>query len=271
MREVIKMKIGLIGAGCIGQFLLQEINLNGTIPDAAIKYIFDERSPSPHYLQEILVKFGCRHISDKTDFLHADVDLYVECANPEVAKTYAIDIIACGKSLLMVSSGALVDTDFFNRINQLCRENHCQVFVPSGAIGGLDALRAAKAIGEIEYVQLTTRKPPQALALNREIDEPVVVFSGSASEAIAKFPQNMNVAISLSLAGIGAEKTNVKIMADPNIERNVHEIWAKGAFGEMKAQFENEPMPSNPKSSYLAALSTLSTLQRIVEPVKIGF
>ncbi|MHB1652600.1 MAG: aspartate dehydrogenase [Desulfitobacteriaceae bacterium] len=265
------MKIGLIGSGSIGQFLLQEINLKKILPNVTIKSIFDERSELLEFLKEISCKFDCEYVTDKTKFLLSDIDLYVECANPVVAKTYALEILKQGKNMLIVSVGALVDEDFIIQISNLCIENNCQVYIPSGAIGGLDALSAARVLGEIEYVRLITRKPPKALSLKVENDEPVVVFCGTAAEAIAKFPQNINVAISLSLAGIGAKKTSVTIIADPNVKRNVHEIWVKGAFGEMRVQVENFSMPSNPKTSYLAALSTLSILQRIVEPIKFGY
>jgi aspartate dehydrogenase len=264
------LKIGLIGSGSIGQFLLQEINFNKRLSNVKITSIFDERSGLHEHVKHISDKFDCEYVTDKTEFFLSDIDLYVECANPDVAKAYALEILKQGKNMLIVSAGALVDRDFTMQITNICNENNCQVFIPSGGIGGLDILQAARILGEIEQVQLTTRKPPNALSLMMEISEPVVVFSGTAAEAIAKFPRNMNVAISLSLAGIGVEQTMVKIVADPNVQRNIHEVWVKGAFGEMKLNLENFPMPTNPKTSYLAALSTLSMLRQMVEPIKIG-
>lgn len=264
------IKIGMIGTGSIGQFLLQEVNVKKRISNVTITSILDERPGTLEHLQQISGKFDCAYVTDKTEFLLSEVDLCVECANSDVAKTYALDIVKHGKNMLMVSAGALVDRDFTIQLTKLCVENNCQVSIPSGAIGGLDVLRAAKVLGEIELVKLTTRKPPNALSLKTENNEPTVVFSGTAAEAIARFPQNMNVAISLSLAGIGVEQTSVTLLVDPNVERNIHEVWMKGAFGEMKLYLENIPFASNPKTSYLTALSTLSTLNRMVEPIKIG-
>jgi aspartate dehydrogenase len=264
------LKIGLIGSGSIGQFLLQEINFNKRLSNVRITSVFDGRPGLHEHVKHISDKFDCEYVTDKMEFFLSDIDLYVECAHPDVAKAYALEILKQGKNMLIVSAGALVDRDFTMQITNICNENNCQVFIPSGGIGGLDILQAARVLGEIEQVQLTTRKPPNALSLMMEISEPVVVFSGTAAEAIAKFPRNMNVAISLSLAGIGVEQTIVKIVADPNVERNIHEVWVKGAFGEMKLNLENFPMPTNPKTSYLAALSTLSMLRQMVEPIKIG-
>jgi aspartate dehydrogenase len=264
------LKIGLIGTGGIGQFLLQEINFNKRLSNVRITSIFDERPGLLEHVQHISDKFDCEYVTDKMEFFLSDIDLFVECANPDVAKTYALEILKHGKNMLIVSVGALVDQDFTMQITNICSENNCHVFIPSGAIGSLDVLQAARVLGEIEQVQLITRKPPNALSLMMEISEPVVVFSGTAAEAIAKFPRNMNVAISLSLAGIGVEQTIVKIVADPKVERNLHEVWVKGAFGEMRLQLENFSLPTNPKTSYLAALSTLSMLRQMVEPIKIG-
>jgi aspartate dehydrogenase len=263
------LKIGLIGTGSIGQFLLQEINYKKRLSNVTITSIFDERPGFLKHVQHISDKFDCEYVTDKMDFFLSDIDLFVECANPDVAKTYALEILKQGKNMLMVSVGALVDSDFKLQITNICSENNCHVYIPSGAIGSLDVLQAAR-LEEIEQVQLITRKPPKALSLNMEISEPVVVFSGTAAEAIAKFPRNMNVAISLSLAGIGVEQTIVKIIADPTVERNIHEVWVKGAFGEMRLHLENFSMPTNPKTSYLTALSTLSMLRQMVEPIKIG-
>src|SRR5699024_723205 len=120
---------------------------------------------------------------------------------------------------------------------------------------------SAKAVGNLESVQVTTRKPPAALGMENKITEEEETFSGSAAEAIKLFPRNMNIAIAVSLAGLGADETDVKVIADPTIDKNKHTISANGAFGEFTIEIINDAMPSNPKTSYLAALSVLASIQ----------
>lgn len=264
------MRIGIIGCGNIGLFLLEKINLEKTLPNAVITSIFDERAESQEKLEQLAKQYQCAYMKDKAAFLGSDLDLVVECAHPTVAQQYAVDIIKSGKDILITSVGALVDQNLLAQLTSLASAKNSTIYVPSGAIGGLDALSAAKALGEIERVQLTTRKPPQALAVQVEGDEPQTVFSGTAAEAIRNFPQNINVAITLSLAGLGIDETKVLILADPNVERNIHEISMQGSFGHVQVTLENLPMPNNPKTSYLTALSALSTLKNINQPIKIG-
>lgn len=139
---------------------------------------------------------------------------------------------------------------------------------------GIDALKAARLHG-LEKVILTTRKPPGSLGRIEGIDldhltEPRVVYEGKATEAVVKFPQNVNVAATISLAGVGPEKTQVRVVADPTINQNIHEIQVHGAFGSFEIRLANNPSPENPKTSFLACLSVLCLLKRIQEGVQIG-
>jgi aspartate dehydrogenase len=162
---------------------------------------------------------------------------------------------------------------------RLARQKNCHLYLPSGALAGLDGVKSAAA-GSIDSVTLTTRKPPAGLRgapylVREDIDldsltEEKVVFEGTAEEAVQGFPRNINVAAALSLAGIGAAKTRVRIVADPKISRNVHEVEVKGEFGRLVSRTENLPSPSNPKTSFLAILSAMATLKAIVSPVRIG-
>lgn len=154
-----------------------------------------------------------------------------------------------------------------------------KVYIPSGAIAGLDGLKAA-ALGRIDEVTLTTRKTPENLRdapyIEKRgvdigaIEEPTLIYEGPALEACRLFPANVNVAASLSLAGVGPEKTRVRIIADPTLRKNVHEIDVKGEFGCLKVHVENVPSPDNPKTSYLAALSAIATLRKITEDIQVG-
>jgi aspartate dehydrogenase len=154
------------------------------------------------------------------------------------------------------------------------KENGCRIHIPSGAIGAIDALKAAKLYG-LEEVTLTTRKPPSSLGNIEEIDlehlgESRILYEGWATEAVVKFPQNVNVAATISLAGVGPKKTKVRIIADPTIDRNIHEIQARGAFGSFEIRLVNNPSPDNPKTSFLACLSVISLLKRTQDTVQIG-
>lgn len=162
---------------------------------------------------------------------------------------------------------------------QLAREKNCRIYLPSGALTGLDGVKSA-AVGRIDSVTLTTRKPPAGLSgapyLAREgidlssLREEKVIFEGSAEEAVEGFPRNINVAATLSLAGIGVAKTRVRIIADPKISRNIHEIEVEGEFGRLISRTENLPSPSNPKTSLLAIFSAIATLKSLASPVRIG-
>jgi aspartate dehydrogenase len=154
-----------------------------------------------------------------------------------------------------------------------------RLYVPSGAIAGLDAIKGAM-LGRVFKVTLTTRKSPRALegapyVVKKGIDlgalkEPTTIFSGSAEEAVPAFPANINVAAALSLAGIGADKTLVRIIADPACDKNIHEIEVEGDFGRLVTRMENVPSPHNPKTSYMAALSAIGLLQRITASLVVG-
>jgi len=266
------MKIGLIGCGAIGTVLADFIDKQD---DLELACIFDlDRRRESELLGKLEKKPRAARSLDDMD----GCDLIIEAASKSAVTDYALDIL--DKSDLMVMSvGALVDERLLADIKSKAGENGRHVYVPSGAIAGLDGIKAASIDG-IKKVTLTTRKLPASLegapyALKnnislRSIRKPTVIFEGSAREAVEGFPQNVNVAAALALAGVGPEKTRVRIIADPFAERNIHEIDAEGEFGSMKLVTENVPSPGNPKTSYLAALSAIATLKKIKENVVIG-
>jgi aspartate dehydrogenase len=141
------------------------------------------------------------------------------------------------------------------------------VHVPSGALGGLDALQAL-ALAGLDEVRLTTRKPPRGLGLDVAVE--TVVFEGSAREAIALFPANVNVAVALSFAGIGPDRTQVRVIADPVLDRNTHTVYARGPAGEIEFTSRNVPFPENLKTSWLAALSAIATLRKLSAQLRVG-
>lgn len=154
-----------------------------------------------------------------------------------------------------------------------------RIFIPSGAIGGIDLIKAA-GVGKIYSVEITTKKPLDALKgapffshvdldLNSILGEQVI-YEGKAGEAVKMFPQNVNVAATLSLAGIGAQRTRVKIATSRTLKKNIHEIAVEGEFGRACFSIENEPSRANAKTSRLAAYSAIATLEKILYGVEIG-
>jgi len=141
------------------------------------------------------------------------------------------------------------------------------IHAPSGALGGLDAIQAM-AIAGLDEVTLTTRKPPAGLGM--DVTEETLLFEGSAREVIAKYPKNVNVAVALSLAGIGPDLTRVRLVADPAITRNTHHVVARGAAGEVEFTSRNVPSPDNPATSYLAALSAIALLKKLASRLQVG-
>lgn len=141
------------------------------------------------------------------------------------------------------------------------------VHAPSGALGGLDAVQAL-AVAGLDEVRLTTRKPPAGLGM--AVTEETVVFEGSARDAIERYPANVNVAVALSLAGIGPDRTVMRLVADPTLDRNTHTVYARGAAGEIEFTSRNLPFPENPKTSWLAALSAIALLRRLSAQLQVG-
>lgn len=273
MKEVIQpmetlVRIGLLGCGSIGRTIAQASQADSSIK-ARLCYLYD-REPSQTESLAAELKTGVSVVGSVEDFLSAPFDLLVECASQEAVRNHAEEALRNGKDLLIMSVGALMEDNLRERLYTLAAEKFRTIHIPSGAIGGLDIVRAAKE-GELYEVKLTTRKNPSALAgapyfRERGIDpgdlrEKVTLYEGPAKEAVRLFPANVNVAAVLSLMGLGGDKTKVQIVADPEISVNIHEIEITGSFGKAKITVENLPDPTNPKTSALAALSAIETLR----------
>jgi aspartate dehydrogenase len=149
------------------------------------------------------------------------------------------------------------------------------VYVVSGAIAGLDAISSA-AVGELSEVTHSIRKPPRAFLLPEEAAEversgqPRELFVGTAREAAPRFPENVNVAAAVSLAGIGLDRTLVRVVADPTVSRNTHDVVAKGYFGEVRILIQGIPSDVNPKTGRLTALSVVKAIRQLTDPVIVG-
>ncbi len=266
------LPVGLIGLGSMGSFVAREI-MRGEIPGILLVAAADIKPPSPDLLQE-LRKHSVSVVQSFEGLGDFPIRLVIECANQKVVTECADFFLARGVDLLLMSVGALVQGSLFSRLSARAEEKGCRIYLPSGAIGAIDALQAARLRG-LDEVTLTTRKPPQSLGqiegVNPEdLREPKVLFEGPATEAVVKFPQNVNVAATLSLVGLGPEKTRVRVVADPGVQQNIHEIHARGAFGSLEIRLANWPNPDNPKTSLLSCLSVVSLLKRVRGTVQMG-
>jgi aspartate dehydrogenase len=258
------MNIGIIGTGNIAAYLLEQVNTN-QLADGRVIAIFGRNQEAGQQLSE---KFEADFYTDLKAFLTLPLDMVVEAATVEAARLYLKEVVLHQKDLTVSSIGVFKDAGFLEEVKSLAESAGTHIFLPSGAIGGLDLLQSAKAAGGLHRVGITTRKSPASLGI--EADEERVLFDGAAYDAVEKFPKNVNVALVLALAGIGAEKTRVRVIVDPAVEQNTHTIEAEGDFGRMQLHIENNPMPSNPKTSLLAALSILSVLQNKERALRIG-
>ena len=265
-------KIGIIGCGAIGT----EIAL--AVDKGDINVILHGCNDVDKNKYEILIK-KLNKIKPKflqKESLIKQVDLVIECAKKDAVKEFFELAIKHRKDVMFLSAGGVLEN--FNLVEEAKRKG-INVYVPSGAVVGIDGLDAAKYHG-LSKVVLITRKPPNAFAGNEyllkknidisKITGETVIFEGPAREAIKEFPANINVAATLSMAGLGPDETKVKIIADPFVTANTHEIIVEGDFGRFRAISENLPSPTNPKTSYLTALSTIVMIKKIVDPIHIG-
>ncbi len=220
----------------------------------------------------------CTTVSD--DLInHPDVDFVIEAASQAAVRGVAEKVLRAGKSLLIMSAGALRDDALTRRLEELARAKGVRVYLPSGAICGLDGVKAA-TVEEVTRAEIITTKHPRALEgapylvehkiQLGKITAPTMVYRGLARDAARWFPENVNVAVALSLAGIGVDHTTVTLIADPEATRTRHEVTVVGAFGELQTVVTNRVHPANPKTSYLAALAAIRTLRKITEPIQIG-
>lgn len=245
-----RLNIGLIGGGAIATFLLEEIEKK-QIEGIHIQSVLVRDKEKYAHLRQ----YGVDLYTDVHAFVDSSVDLVVEAATVEAVKE-SIPVVLKKKDVILISIGALVDEAFLQELKQIAADSNRALYLPSGAIGSLDLLQNADALGGVESVTLTTRKPAHTLT-DELLEKEQILFTGSAREAIAQFPKNVNVAIVLALAGIGMDRTKVQVIADPTTDKNAHTISIEGAFGSSELTVTNEPLPSNPRTSYLAAISVL--------------
>jgi aspartate dehydrogenase len=267
------MRITIVGCGSRGSKLAQAAD---EMMEVKRIYLVDSDKERAEQVAAGLKK--AELVEDVEEELY-HCDLVIECATQDAAREVIPKVVARGVDIMVMSVGALVDDEFRESITEKAKQCEAKVYIPSGAICGTDGLRAS-TVGEIESVELITTKPPvsfegvkyiQDKGIDlKSIKEKTILYTGPAREAVQLFPRNVNVAATVSIMGIGFDKTMVTIAADPNIKINSHELKIKGEFGEMTTHTYNVPSPINPKTSNLSVFSAISALQRIVKSQWIG-
>jgi aspartate dehydrogenase len=202
-------------------------------------------------------------------------DIVIECAPGNLLRSIVAPFVASGKTAVVLSAGALLDHE---DLIELARQTGGQIVVPTGALIGLDAVTAA-AVGKIHSVRMVTRKPILGLIgapyiVENDIDieritEPLKIFDGTAREAARGFPANLNVAVALSLAGVGPDRTKLEIWADPAVTRNTHRIDVESDSSRFSMTIENIPS-ENPKTGLITALSVIAYLRKHRASLRIG-
>jgi aspartate dehydrogenase len=250
------IRVGLLGCGNIGHLLVAHAE------GFEITALYDQDAERARELAQR--SEGVAYDSFEA-FVAADVDLVVEAASIRAVRAHGEAVLAAGRDFVVMSVGALADRDFRARLREAAIAARRRVYVPSGAVMGLDNLKVGR-IGGIDTVVLKTTKSPVSLGLN--VSERTLVFRGRAHDCVQAFPKNINVSVALELAS-GSE-IEVELWADPAVDRNIHEIRAEGPFGDAYIRVENVPSPDNPATSYLAALSILVLLRDLGEPIVVG-
>jgi aspartate dehydrogenase len=268
------IKVAIIGCGAIGREIAHSIDAK-KIPNCKLSILFDIDTQKLEYVCNELNAKPSSTFNDFNELIsskdYQNVNLVIEAASIKAAQTYMATILEQEKDIMIMSIGAFSDPVFYESIIQLLNNTDRHVFLPSGAIGGADIISSVKDY--IEDVTIVTTKSNKSLKgapyfFNKSIDidtikEKKVIFDGNAIDAIKEFPSNINISALVSLAGIGFEKTRVKIIVDPKIINNQHEIHVKWKFGSFQIKVDNMPSPDNPKTSYLAVLSAIECLRGI--------
>jgi aspartate dehydrogenase len=270
------MRVGIIGGGTIARLFLEHIR-RGELGDARVVAIAGRNDRSRG--KPLAAEFGVPFVTGLEGLLGGKPDVVVEAASHEAVQEYVETLLGRGIATIVLSGGALADDALRARLERAASTSGALLYVPSGGIGGLDALKAACVAG-VEEVTIAVTKPPAAwkgipyvegLGIDlAALEEPRVLFDGPAREGVPLFPANVNIAAVLSLAGIGFDRTRLKVVADPALVYNTHYIDIRGSTGNIAIKLENVPAPENPKTAWLACYSALAALQSAKASVRYG-
>lgn len=257
-------KTGIAGIGAIGGAVARALTQGHGIAGFHLACVSDLAETNP---------FGVPNVD--FDTMARECDLIIECLPADIVPSLAHKVFAANKDIIFISSAALL---VYPEILEAHKHSRSRVYVPSGALSGLDGVKAMREMG-IKSSKIATTKKPSGYAgapyvvengiKLESITENTRIFEGNALEASRGFPANINVAATLSLAGIGAENTRVEIWANPHARGNAHEITVQSEYSTMTSRIENMPDPQNPKSSVLAAQSIVALLRDMTRAVVV--
>lgn len=270
------MRIGLIGGGAIARLFLEQAG-RGAMGEADVVAVMgrNDRSRGKTLARE----FGIAFVTERDGLVASRPEVVIEAASHAAVREHVEALLSSGIAVIVLSAGALADDRLRERLERAAAQHCALLYVPSGGIGGLDALKAACAAGADE-VNIAVTKPPAAwkniayverlgIDLDR-LDAAVTLFEGTAREGVPHFPANVNIAAALSLAGIGFDRTRLTVVADPALEFNTHFIRIRGPTGSIDLRFENLPSPDNPKTAMLACFSALAAFKQFNSAVRYG-
>jgi len=270
------MRVAIIGGGTIARLILEHMK-RGDLADTEVVAILGRSTASRGKL--LAEEHGVTFVATLQALIAARPDVVVEAASHQAVRAYAEPLLARGTALIVLSGGALCDDALRDTLERAARASGALLYVPSGGIGGLDALKAACLAG-VNTVTIAVTKPPAAwkgipyvdeLAIDLDgLRERRVLFEGTARAGVPHFPANVNIAAGLALAGIGFDRTRLRVVADPALTYNTHHIEVSGASGDFSMKFENVPAPDNPKTAWLACYSALAALRAAKNPVRYG-
>lgn len=269
------LRLAIAGLGAIGTEVARAVRA-GEAPGVEIAAVVE---PIPGPTRDHLAAAGVPVHIDLDSLDWDSLDAVLEAASQAALRTIAPQVLKRGVNLVALSAGATLDGDFLASLLSAAQASGARIWVPSGAIGALDVIRAAR-VGHVASITLTTTKPPVALVDApwvveqgidlTSIDDRLVIFSGGPVEAVRGFPQNVNVAALLALAADDPDRLRVTVVADPAAPGNVHEVEAIGSFGSMRLRLENRPSETNPKTSALAAQSVIALLRQLGSPLRFA-
>ena len=270
------MRIALLGGGTIARLVLEHIG-RGDLPGFEVIAVAGRSAGSRG--AALARAHGVPFVVGCGALLALRPQAIIEAASHDAVRVHLVELLDAGIGVIVLSAGALADDRLRALAEAASRRSGAQLYVPSGGIGGLDALKAACAAG-VDGVSIQVSKPPAAWkniayvdALDVDLDgltEPRTLFKGAAREGVPHFPQNVNIAAVLALAGIGFDRTQLEVVADPALTHNTHTIRVTGKTGRFTVVLENVPAPDNPKTAWLACYSALAALKSLGTGIRYG-
>ena len=270
------LRTALLGGGTIARLVLEQVR-QGALPGIELIAVAGRSRSSP--AAALARDFGVDYVVGGEALLAKRPDAVLEAASHEAVRQHLVRLLDAGIGVVVLSAGALADDTLRSDAEAAASRSGALLYVPSGGIGGLDALKTACLAG-VDEASIQVAKPPAAWRGIPYVERsrvnldalrgPVTLFEGPAREGVPHFPQNVNIAAVLALAGIGMERTRLKVVADPALTLNTHTIRVSGRCGRFTLVLENVPSPGNPKTSWLACYSALAALRELRAAVRYG-